>query len=67
MVFEFYLYERGFLSARRSTPTRRNRQMGGREQFNRDGGQGDGSTNATDRQVRSRRKPTSGTWAGVDN
>ena len=60
-------HERGFLSARRSTSTRRNRQMGGREQFNRDGSQGDGSTNATDRQVRSRTKPTSGTRAGVDN
>lgn len=60
------VHERQFVSARRSTPARRNRQMGGAEQFNRDGGKGNGSANVTDRHVRSRTKPTPGTRAGVD-
>ena len=47
-----------FVSARRETPARRNRQMGRREQFDRHGGEGNGSTNVSDRQVSSRTKQT---------
>ena len=63
----FSLNDHYFVLACCATASRRNRQMGRREQFNREGGQGNGATNAADSQIRSTKTQTSGTMSGLVN